>query len=160
MSAARAAQHVSSPSSVVKSGRMAQGAKAHRPTRALAGSDAVYEPRSVAPGTTKKKKICGCLSSLRVCSTGARRWGVSNASRKTAGDPTNGGGIVSSRRIGCRTGRIPAAISPLARESSMRSLPQLVWIHPFRYRLRRRPPRYAAALKCCWPTPSTMRSSV
>ena len=67
MSAARAAARIK-PVVVVKSGRMAQGAKAAAThTGALAGSDAVY--------------VCGCRISAS-CSTAPRRSGVSSRLRE------------------------------------------------------------------------------
>ena len=67
MSAARAAARIK-PVVVVKSGRMAQGAKAAAThTGALAGSDAVYDAAFAAP------EFCGFRICVN-CSTAPRRW--------------------------------------------------------------------------------------
>ncbi len=87
MSAARAAARVK-PVVVVKSGRMAQGAKAAAThTGALAGSDAVYDAAFRRAGMLRVR-ICAS------CSTAPRPWGGSNRRRESGWrSSTNGGGI-------------------------------------------------------------------
>jgi len=77
MSAARAAARIK-PVVVVKSGRMAQGAKAAAThTGALAGSDAVYDA-----AFPSRRHPCA-YPIFASCSTAPRRWGVSNRRRES-----------------------------------------------------------------------------
>ena len=74
MSAARAAARIK-PVVVVKSGRMAQGAKAAAThTGALAGSDAVYDAAFRRAGILRVSDLASCL-------TAPRRWGASKPFR-------------------------------------------------------------------------------
>src|ERR1700681_3519235 len=107
MSAARAAARIK-PVVVVKSGRMAQGAKAAAThTGALAGSDAVYDAAFRRAGILRVsdlRELFDCAETLgRVESPPGKRLAIL----------TNGGGIgvLAVNRLG-ELGGVPAAISP------------------------------------------------
>src|SRR6476619_5555360 len=111
MSAARAAARIK-PVVVVKSGRMAQGAKAAAThTGALAGSDAVYDAAFRRTGILRVsdlRELFDCAETLgRVESPPGKRLGIL----------TNGGGIgvLAVDRL-VELGGIPAAIAPGIRE--------------------------------------------
>jgi acetyltransferase len=111
MSAARAAARVK-PVVVVKSGRMAQGAKAAAThTGALAGSDAVYDAAFRRAGILRVsdlRELFDCAETLgRVESPPGKRLAIL----------TNGGGIgvLAIDRL-VELGGIPASISPAVRE--------------------------------------------
>jgi acetyltransferase len=118
MSAARAAARIK-PVVVVKSGRMAQGAKAAAThTGALAGSDAVYDAAFRRAGILR-------VSDLRELFDCAETLGrVEQPSGKRLAILTNGGGIgvLAVDRL-VELGGIPAAISPAAREKLDAVLP-------------------------------------
>ena len=134
MSAARAAARVK-PVVVVKSGRMAQGAKAAAThTGALAGSDAVYDAAFRRAGILRVsdlRELFDCAETLgRVESPPGKRLAIL----------TNGGGIgvLAIDRL-AELGGIPAAIAPTTRgEARCRLAADLVWIQSRRYRRRRR----------------------
>ncbi len=136
MSAARAAARVK-PVVVVKSGRMAQGAKAAAThTGALAGSDAVYDAAFRRAGILRVsdlRELFDCAETLgRVGSPPGKRLAML----------TNGGGIgvLAIDRL-VELGGIPAAIEPATRARLDAVLPRnLVGIKSRRYhrRCRRR----------------------
>ena len=111
MSAARAAARIK-PVVVVKSGRMAQGAKAAAThTGALAGSDAVYDAAFRRAGILR-------VSDLRELFDCAETLGrVEQPQGKRLAILTNGGGIgvLAIDRL-VELGGIPAAVEPAARE--------------------------------------------
>jgi acetyltransferase len=118
MSAARAAARVK-PVVVVKSGRMAQGAKAAAThTGALAGSDAVYDAAFRRAGVLRVsdlRELFDCAETLgRVKSPPGKRLAIL----------TNGGGIgvLAVDRL-VELGGIPAAITPTTREKLDTVLP-------------------------------------
>jgi acetyltransferase len=118
MSAARAAARVK-PVVVVKSGRMAQGAKAAAThTGALAGSDAVYDAAFRRAGILRVsdlRELFDCAETLgRVESRPGKRLAIL----------TNGGGIgvLAVDRL-AELGGIPAAIAPPIREKLDAVLP-------------------------------------
>ena len=118
MSAARAAARVK-PVVVVKSGRMAQGAKAAAThTGALAGSDAVYDAAFRRAGILRVsdlRELFDCAETLgRVESPPGKRLAIL----------TNGGGIgvLAVDRL-VELGGIPAAIAPATREKLDAVLP-------------------------------------
>jgi len=118
MSAARAAARVK-PVVVVKSGRMALGAKAAAThTGALAGSDAVYDAAFHRAGVLRVsdlRELFDCAETLgRVVSPPGKRLSIL----------TNGGGIgVLAVDALCELGGIPAAITPEIREKLNAVLP-------------------------------------
>ena len=118
MSAARAAARIK-PVVVVKSGRMAQGAKAAAThTGALAGSDAVYDAAFRRAGILR-------VSDLRELFDCAETLGrVEPPSGKRLAILTNGGGIgvLAIDRL-VELGGIPAAIEPATREKLDAVLP-------------------------------------
>jgi acetyltransferase len=118
MSAARAAARIK-PVVVVKSGRMAQGAKAAAThTGALAGSDAVYDAAFRRAGILR-------VSDLRELFDCAETLGrVELPSGKRLAILTNGGGIgvLAIDRL-AELGGIPAAIEPAMRERLDAALP-------------------------------------
>jgi acetyltransferase len=118
MSAARAAARIK-PVVVVKSGRMAQGAKAAAThTGALAGSDAVYDAAFRRAGILR-------VSDLRELFDCAETLGrVEQPSGKRLAILTNGGGIgvLAIDRL-VELGGIPAAIGTAAREKLDAVLP-------------------------------------
>ena len=134
MSAARAAARIK-PVVVVKSGRMAQGAKAAAThTGALAGSDAVYDAAFRRAGILRVsdlRELFDCAETLgRVESPPGKRLAIL----------TNGGGIgvLAIDRL-VELGGIPAAIDAgHAREARRRPAADLVRIESRRYRRRRR----------------------
>ena len=111
MSAARAAARIK-PVVVVKSGRMAQGAKAAAThTGALAGSDAVYDAAFRRAGILR-------VSDLRELFDCAETLGrVEQPQGKRLAMLTNGGGIgvLAVDRL-CELGGIPASITPAIRQ--------------------------------------------
>jgi len=118
MSAARAAARIK-PVVVVKSGRMAQGAKAAAThTGALAGSDAVYDAAFRRAGILRVsdlRELFDCAETLgRVGSPPGKRLAIL----------TNGGGIgvLAIDRL-AELGGIPAVISPATREKLDAVLP-------------------------------------
>jgi acetyltransferase len=119
MSAARAAARIK-PVVVVKSGRMAQGAKAAAThTGALAGSDAVYDAAFRRAGILR-------VSDLRELFDCAETLGrVEQPSGKRLAILTNGGGIgvLAVDRL-VELGGIPAAISAATREKLDAALPR------------------------------------
>ena len=119
MSAARAAARIK-PVVVVKSGRMAQGAKAAAThTGALAGSDAVYDAAFRRAGILR-------VSDLRELFDCAETLGrVEQPSGKRLAILTNGGGIgvLAVDRL-VELGGIPAAITPATRERLNAVLPR------------------------------------
>ena len=119
MSAARAAARIK-PVVVVKSGRMAQGAKAAAThTGALAGSDAVYDAAFRRAGILR-------VSDLRELFDCAETLGrVEQPSGKRLAILTNGGGIgvLAIDRL-VELGGIPAAIVPATRERLDAVLPR------------------------------------
>jgi acetyltransferase len=121
MSAARAAARIK-PVVVVKSGRIAQGAKAAAThTGALAGSDAVYDAAFRRAGILR-------VSDLRELFDCAETLGrVEQPSGKRLAIVTNGGGIgvLAVDRL-AELGGIPAAITPAVREKLDAVLP-LTW---------------------------------
>jgi len=119
MSAARAAARIK-PVVVVKSGRMAQGAKAAAThTGALAGSDAVYDAAFRRAGILRVsdlRELFDCAETLgRVESPPGKRLAIL----------TNGGGIgvLAVDRL-VELGGIPAAITPAIRERLDAVLPR------------------------------------
>jgi acetyltransferase len=143
MSAARAAARIK-PVVVVKSGRMAQGAKAAAThTGALAGSDAVYDAAFRRAGVLR-------VSDLRELFDCAETLGrVDQPSGKRLAILTNGGGIgvLAVDRL-VELGGIPAAISPATREKLDAVLPR-TWSgsNPVDIAGDADPARYAAALE-------------
>src|ERR1700730_8964655 len=118
MSAARAAARIK-PVVVVKSGRMAQGAKAAAThTGALAGSDAVYDDAFRRAGVLR----VSYLRELFDCHATLGR--VEQPSGKRLAILTNGGGIgvLAIDRL-AELGGIPAAITPAVREQLDALLP-------------------------------------
>ena len=119
MSAARAAARIK-PVVVVKSGRMAQGAKAAAThTGALAGSDAVYDAAFRRAGILR-------VSDLRELFDCAETLGrVESPPGKRLAMLTNGGGIgvLAIDRL-VELGGIPAAITPAVREKLDAVLPK------------------------------------
>ncbi|HMI13071.1 MAG TPA: bifunctional acetate--CoA ligase family protein/GNAT family N-acetyltransferase [Bradyrhizobium sp.] len=143
MSAARAAARIK-PVVVVKSGRMAQGAKAAAThTGALAGSDAVYDAAFRRAGILRVsdlRELFDCAETLgRVESPPGKRLAIL----------TNGGGIgvLAVDRL-VELGGIPAAITPAAREKLDAVLPP-TWSgsNPVDIVGDADPARYAAALE-------------
>jgi len=143
MSAARAAARIK-PVVVVKSGRMAQGARAAAThTGALAGSDAVYDAAFRRAGILR-------VSDLRELFDCAETLGrVEPPPGKRLAILTNGGGIgvLAVDRL-VELGGIPAAISPAAREKLDAVLPP-TWSgsNPVDIVGDADPARYAAALE-------------
>jgi len=143
MSAARAAARVK-PVVVVKSGRMAQGAKAAAThTGALAGSDAVYDAAFRRAGALRVfdlRELFDCAETLgRVVSPPGKRLAIL----------TNGGGIgvLAIDRL-VELGGIPAPITPATREKLDAVLPP-TWSgsNPVDIVGDADPARYAAALE-------------
>jgi acetyltransferase len=143
MSAARAAARIK-PVVVVKSGRMAQGAKAAAThTGALAGSDAVYDAAFRRAGILRVsdlRELFDCAETLgRVESPPGKRLAIL----------TNGGGIgvLAIDRL-CELGGIPAPITPETREKLDAVLPP-TWSgsNPVDIVGDADPARYAAALE-------------
>jgi acetyltransferase len=143
MSAARAAARVK-PVVVVKSGRMAQGAKAAAThTGALAGSDAVYDAAFRRAGILRVsdlRELFDCAETLgRVESPPGKRLAIL----------TNGGGIgvLAIDRL-AELGGIPAAITPAVRQKLDAVLPP-TWSgsNPVDIVGDADPARYAAALE-------------
>ena len=143
MSAARAAARIK-PVDVVKSGRMAQGAKAAAThTGALAGSDAVYDAAFRRAGILRVsdlRELFDCAETLgRVGSPPGKRLAIL----------TNGGGIgvLAIDRL-AELGGIPAVISPATREKLDAVLPP-TWSgsNPVDIVGDAGPDRYAAALE-------------
>jgi acetyltransferase len=143
MSAARAAARIK-PVVVVKSGRMAQGAKAAAThTGALAGSDAVYDAAFRRAGILRVsdlRELFDCAETLgRVVSPPGKRLAIL----------TNGGGIgvLAVDRL-VELGGIPAAITPAIREKLDAVLPP-TWSgsNPVDIIGDADPARYAAALE-------------
>ena len=143
MSAARAAARIK-PVVVVKSGRMALGAKAAAiHTGALAGSDAVYDAAFRRAGILRVsdlRELFDCAETLgRVESPPGKRLAIL----------TNGGGIgvLAVDRL-CELGGIPAPITPETREKLNAVLPP-TWSgsNPVDIVGDADPARYAAALE-------------
>ena len=143
MSAARAAARIE-PVVVVKSGRMAQGARAAAThTGALAGSDAVYDAAFRRAGILRVsdlRELFDCAETLgRVESPPGKRLAIL----------TNGGGIgvLAVDRL-VELGGIPAAIAPATREKLDAVLPP-TWSgsNPVDIVGDADPGRYAAALE-------------
>jgi acetyltransferase len=143
MSAARAAARIK-PVVVVKSGRMAQGAKAAAThTGALAGSDAVYDAAFQRAGVLRVsdlRELFDCAETLgRVRSPPGKRLAIL----------TNGGGIgvLAVDRLAELDG-IPATIAPAIREKLDAVLPP-TWSgsNPVDIIGDADPARYAAALE-------------
>lgn len=143
MSAARAAARIK-PVVVVKSGRMAQGAKAAAThTGALAGSDAVYDAAFRRAGILRVsdlRELFDCAETLsRVGSPPGKRLAIL----------TNGGGIgvLAVDRL-AELGGIPAAIAPATRERLDAVLPP-TWSgsNPVDIVGDAGPERYASALE-------------
>ncbi len=143
MSAARAAARIK-PVVVVKSGRMAQGAKAAAThTGALAGSDAVYDAAFQRAGLLR-------VSDLRELFDCAETLGrLKSPSGKRLAILTNGGGIgvLAVDRL-VQLGGIPAEIAPAVREKLDAVLPP-TWsrANPIDIVGDADPARYAAALE-------------
>ena len=143
MSAARAAAQIK-PVVVVKSGRMAQGAKAAAThTGALAGSDAVYDAAFQRAGVLRVsdlRELFDCAETLgRLKSPPGKRLAIL----------TNGGGIgvLAVDRL-AELGGIPAAMTPAIREKLDAVLPP-TWSgsNPVDIIGDADPARYAAALE-------------
>src|SRR5436305_9734047 len=143
MSAARAAARIK-PVVVVKSGRMAQGAKAAAThTGALAGSDAVYDAAFQRAGMLRVsdlRELFDCAETLgRLKSPPGKRLAIL----------TNGGGIgvLAVDRL-AELGGIPAEIAPVVREKLDAVLPP-TWSrsNPIDIIGDADPARYAAALE-------------
>ena len=143
MSAARAAARIK-PVVVVKSGRMAQGAKAAAThTGALAGSDAVYDAAFRRAGILRVsdlRELFDCAETLgRVESPPGKRLAIL----------TNGGGlgVLAVDRL-VELGGIPAAIAPASRKRLDAVLPP-TWSgsNPVDIVGDADPARYAAALE-------------
>ncbi len=150
MSAARAAARIK-PVVVVKSGRMAQGAKAAAThTGALAGSDAVYDAAFRRAGILRVsdlRELFDCAETLgRVASPPGKRLAIL----------TNGGGIgvLAVDRL-AELGGIPAVIAPATREQLDAVLPP-TWSgsNPVDIVGDAGPDRYAAALEALLADPS------
>jgi acetyltransferase len=150
MSAARAAARIK-PVVVVKSGRMAQGAKAAAThTGALAGSDAVYDAAFRRAGILRVsdlRELFDCAETLgRVESPPGKRLAIL----------TNGGGIgvLAVDRL-VELGGIPAAITSATREKLDAVLPP-TWSgsNPVDIVGDAGPARYAAALEVLLADPS------
>jgi acetyltransferase len=150
MSAARAAARIK-PVVVVKSGRMAQGAKAAAThTGALAGSDAVYDAAFRRAGILRVsdlRELFDCAETLgRVGSPPGKRLAIL----------TNGGGIgvLAIDRL-VELGGIPAAIEPAIRHKLDAVLPP-TWSgsNPVDIVGDADPARYAAALEVLLADPS------
>ena len=150
MSAARAAARIK-PVVVVKSGRMAQGARAAAThTGALAGSDAVYEAAFRRAGVLRVsdlRELFDCAETLgRVESPPGKRLAIL----------TNGGGIgvLAIDRL-AELGGIPAEITPAAREKLDKIMPH-TWSgsNPVDIAGDADPARYAAALEVLLADPS------
>lgn len=143
MSAARAAARVK-PVAVVKSGRMAQGAKAAAThTGALAGSDAVYDAAFRRAGMLRVfdlRELFDCAETLSR---------VKFASGKRLAMLTNGGGIgvLAVDRL-VELGGVPASLSPAAKQQLDAVLPT-AWSgsNPVDIIGDADPARYVAALK-------------
>ena len=143
MSAARAAARIK-PVVVVKSGRMAQGAKAAAThTGALAGSDAVYDAAFRRAGILRVsdlRELFDCAETLgRVDSPPGKRLAIL----------TNGGGIgVLAIDLLCELGGVPAQITPETRERLNAVLPP-TWSgsNPVDIVGDADPARYAASLE-------------
>ena len=150
MSAARAAARIK-PVVVVKSGRMAQGAKAAAThTGALAGSDAVYDAAFRRAGILR-------VSDLRELFDCAETLGrVEPPPGKRLAILTNGGGlgVLAIDRL-AELGGIPAAITPATREKLDAVLPP-AWSgsNPVDIVGDADPARYAAALEVLLADPS------
>src|SRR6202140_221519 len=151
MSAARAAARIK-PVVVVKSGRMAQGAKAAAThTGALAGSDAVYEAAFRPAGILRVLGLRGvfaCAGTLgRVDPPPGKRLAIL----------TNGGGIgvLAVDRL-TELGGIPAAITPAVREELDAVLPP-TWsrLNPVDIVGDPEAARYSAALEALLADPGT-----
>ena len=143
MSAGRAAARIK-PVVVVKSGRMAQGARAAAThTGALAGSDAVYDAAFRRAGILRVsdlRELFDCAETLgRVGSPPGKRLAIL----------TNGGGIgvLAVDRL-AELGGIPAAIAPATREKLDAVLPR-TWSgsNPVDIAGDAGPERYAVALQ-------------
>jgi acetyltransferase len=143
MSAARAAARIK-PVVVVKSGRMAQGARAAAThTGALAGSDAVYDAAFQRAGVLRVsdlRELFDCAETLgRLKSPPGKRLAIL----------TNGGGIgvLAVDRL-AELGGIPAGIAPAIREKLDAVLPP-IWSgsNPVDIVGDADPARYAAALE-------------
>jgi len=143
MSAARAAARIK-PVVVVKSGRMAQGARAAAThTGALAGADAVYDAAFQRAGIQRVadlRELFDCAETLaRLKSPPGKRLAIL----------TNGGGIgvLAVDRL-AELGGIPAAISPATRDALNAVLPA-TWSksNPVDIVGDADAPRYAAALE-------------
>jgi len=143
MSAARAAARIK-PVVVVKSGRMAQGAKAAAThTGALAGSDAVYDAAFRRAGVLRVsdlRELFDCAETLgRLESPPGKRLAIL----------TNGGGIgvLAVDRL-AELGGLPAALTPATRERLDSVLPP-TWSgsNPVDIVGDADPARYAAALE-------------
>jgi acetyltransferase len=143
MSAARAAARIK-PVVVVKSGRMAQGAKAAAThTGALAGSDAVYDAAFQRAGVLRVsdlRELFDCAETLgRIKSPPGKRLAIL----------TNGGGIgvLAVDRL-AELGGIPAALAPAIQEKLNAVLPP-AWSgsNPVDIIGDADPARYAAALE-------------
>ena len=150
MSAARAAARIK-PVVVVKSGRMAQGAKAAAThTGALAGSDAVYDAAFRRAGVLRVsdlRELFDCAETLgRLESPPGKRLAIL----------TNGGGIgvLAVDRL-AQLGGIPAALTPATRERLDSVLPP-TWSgsNPVDIVGDADPARYAAALEVLLADPS------
>ena len=150
MSAGRAAARIK-PVVVVKSGRMAQGARAAAThTGALAGSDAVYDAAFRRAGILRVsdlRELFDCAETLgRVGSPPGKRLAIL----------TNGGGIgvLAVDRL-AELGGIPAAIAPATREKLDAVLPP-TWSgsNPVDIAGDAGPERYAAALEALLADPS------
>ena len=143
MSAARAAARIK-PVVVVKSGRMAQGAKAAAThTGALAGSDAVYDAAFQRAGVVR-------VSDLRELVDCAETLGrVNSPSGKRLAILTNGGGlgVLAIDRL-VEFGGVPAAITPDIKAKLNAILPP-TWsgLNPVDIVGDADPARYAAALE-------------
>jgi acetyltransferase len=143
MSAARAAARIK-PVVVVKSGRMAQGAKAAAThTGSLAGSDAVYDAAFRRAGMLR-------VSDLRELFDCAETLGrVESPPGKRLAMLTNGGGlgVLAIDRL-VELGGIPAAIAPATREKLNAVLPP-TWsgLNPVDIIGDADPARYASALE-------------
>ena len=153
MSAARAAARIK-PVVVVKSGRMAEGAKAAAThTGALAGSDAVYDAAFRRAGILRVsdlRELFDCAETLgRVGSPPGKRLAIL----------TNGGGIgvLAVDRL-VELGGIPAAIAPATRERLDAVLPP-TWSDRIRWisSATRVPTAMRSRWRHYWPIRATMR---
>ena len=154
MSAARAAARIK-PVVVVKSGRMAQGAKAAAThTGALAGSDAVYDAAFRRAGILRVsdlRELFDCAETLgRVASPPGKRLAIL----------TNGGGIgvLAVDRL-AEFGRHPGRDRACdARKARCGAAPDMVRFESGRYRRRRRVPTATRSRwRHCWPIQATTR---